>query len=88
MQHSFHRACAAAAAAAVLLAACGGGEDGGGGSGGNGGSEVPASALASVPGLIAYMQALIAGTSDTARPVILGDVVLPVDDTSAPTPLR
>jgi hypothetical protein len=91
MQHSLLRGCATAMAAALLLAACGGGGDGGGSGGNNGGnsaSEVPASAQASVSGLIAYMRELVASASDTARPVFLGNAVLPVDDKAEPTPLR
>ena len=46
-------------------------------------SEVPASAQASVSGLIAYVSNLIASmTSDTATPVVLGNAVLPTSDTT------
>ena len=74
----------------AAVAACG---SGGGGSsdfgGGAGGllppaatSNIPASALASVDGLIAFMNQLIdTGTNDTSEPILLGDVSLPVDDT-------
>ena len=78
----------------AALAACGGGGGGGadvgGGAGGAPGaaapapatSDIPASALASVDGLIAFMNQLIdTGTNDTSEPIRLGDASLPVDDT-------
>ena len=69
------------------LAACGGG--GGGGTGGGtpgtpaaSSDGIPASALASVDGLIAFMNQLIdTGTNDTSEPILLGDASLPADDT-------
>ena len=80
----------------AALAACGGGSGGAGGGAGAGGggaapppgaaapptSDIPASALASVDGLIAFMNQLIdTGTNDTSEPIRLGDASLPVDDT-------
>lgn len=77
----------------AALAACGGGGEGvgagvGGGAGGAPGAaapattDIPASALASVDGLIAFMNQLIdTGTNDTSEPIVLGDASLPVDDT-------
>ena len=69
------------------VAACGGG-DGGGGSGTAPGAQappsggIPASALASVDGLIAFMNQLIdTGTNDTSEPILLGEASLPTDDT-------
>ena len=82
--------------ALVMTAAIAGCGDGGGGDlgavgGGAGGAPVvaapdpnsiPASALASVDGLIAFMNQLIDnGTNDTSEPIVLGDANLPVDDT-------
>ena len=73
----------------AALAACGGGS-GGVDVGGGGGappnppatSDIPASALSSVDGLIAFMNQLIdTGTNDTSEPILLGDATLPVDDT-------
>lgn len=71
-----------------------GGATGGTGSG-NGaatttasGSEVPMSALQSVGGLIAYLHSLAGSPSETARPVVLGDITLPTDDAAAPSPLQ
>ena len=74
------------------VAACGSGggsSDFGGGTGGtpnppnpSATSDTPASALASVGGLIAFMNQLIdTGTNDTSEPIVLGDASLPVDDT-------
>ena len=76
----------------AAVTACSGGADGGGGVGGgpNGTpgqpisatTDIPASALASVDGLIAFMNQLIDnGTNDTSEPIVLGDASLPVDDT-------
>ena len=77
----------------AAVAGCGGGGGGdiGAEGGGSGGAPVvaapdpnsiPASALASVDGLIAFMNQLIDnGTSDTSEPRVLGDASLPVDDT-------
>ena len=76
----------------AAVSACSGGADGGGdvGGGPNGTpgqlisatTDIPASALASVDGLIAFMNQLIDnGTNDTSEPIVLGDASLPVDDT-------
>ena len=75
----------------AAVAACGsggGGADVGGRAGGAPGvaapatSDIPASALASVDGLIAFMNQLIdTGTNETSEPIRLGDASLPVDDT-------
>jgi hypothetical protein len=44
---------------------------------------VPASALQSVSGLLAYMNDLIANhTNETSQPVFLGDATLPTSDTT------
>jgi hypothetical protein len=44
-------------------------------------SGIPASALDSVDGLIAFMTQLIdTGTNDTSEPILLGESVLPVND--------
>ena len=76
--------------AAVVGCGGGGGGDVGAVGGGAGGAPVvapdpnsiPASALASVDGLIAFMNQLIDnGTNDTSEPIVLGDASLPVDDT-------
>ena len=79
--------------ALVMTAAVAGCGDGGGGDlGAVGGgapvvaapdpNSIPASALASVDGLIAFMNQLVDnGTNDTSEPIVLGDASLPVDDT-------
>ena len=66
----------------AAVAACGGG-----GSGAAAPSAptslpgIPASALDSVDGLIAFMTQLIdTGTNDTSEPILLGESVLPVND--------
>jgi len=68
----------------AAVAACGGG----GGSGAaapsapSSVSGIPASALDSVDGLIAFMTQLInTGTNDTSEPMLLGESVLPANDT-------
>ena len=78
-----------ALAMTAAVAGCGG-DSSGGGDGANGGpgvsvpstTDIPASALAGVDGLIAFMNQLIdTGTNDTSEPIKLGDANLPVDDT-------
>ncbi len=73
-----------ASLAAVVLSACGGGND----------EtpapppvtqEVPASASASVGGLIAYLVALVASDADTLEPVDVSAVTPPVDDAGGPS---
>lgn len=93
MKHFPWRAAAAVLAGSLTLAACGGG-GGGFGRGGDSppgtpgpASEVPASAQQSVAGLIAYLKELIAASSDTSEPVVLGNAALPVDDTAEPAPV-
>ena len=79
---------ALAMVAAAALPACGGDSNDGGNSGSNGagGSNgasggIPASALASVDGLMAFMADLIANkTDETSEPIDLGTAELPVDD--------
>jgi ABC-type glycerol-3-phosphate transport system substrate-binding protein len=84
----------ALAATCVALAACGGGGSDGAVGGTtttttttNGGNGVPQSAQASVAGLIAYLQSLIAGSNDTGSPVSLEGVTLPVDDAGGSSPI-
>ncbi len=75
-----------ALAVAAAVSACG--------SGGGGGptvpvvtTDVPASAQQSVSGLITFINGLIAATSETSEPILIGDAVLPVDDTAEFTPI-
>jgi hypothetical protein len=89
MKVLFSRAAWLSACVSMLLAACGGGGDGDGDNGGggpsNGGSEVPASALASIDGLNTYVKGLIANKTDnTSAPVALGDISLPTSSTNEP----
>ena len=80
---------AAALVAALLLAGCGGG-------GGDGrssatefvpGTQVPTSATTSVSGVVAFLMALIATTSETGDPIAVGDAVLSTSETDDATPL-
>ncbi len=48
--------------------------------------SVPASASASVSGLIAYLKELVASSADLLEPVDVSGVTPPVDDTSEPDP--
>lgn len=85
-KHSLVRLVPIAACVLLALAACGGG-------GGSGDSpavrttDVPLSAQQSVGGLIDYIKQLIAtGTNDASEPILVGDAVLPTDDTAEPSP--
>jgi hypothetical protein len=69
-------------AAALLLVACGGG-------GGDdraptpvATTDVPASAQADPAGLLAFINQQIGSSSDSSEPILLGEAVLPVDDTT------
>ena len=64
------------------VAACGGGGGSAPGAPAASSGGIPASALASVDGLVAFMNQLIdTGTNDTSEPILLGDASLPADDT-------
>ena len=68
--------------AAVAACGGGGGSDAAAPSSPTSLSGISASALASVDGLIAFMNQLIdTGTNDTSEPILLGESVLPVNDT-------
>ena len=71
-------------AAALVLAACGSSDNGTAAPGTTpvAASDVPASAQQSSSGLTAYLNALIATTSDNGEPVLLGDATLTADDTT------
>lgn len=66
----------------AAVAACGGGGSGAAApSAPTSLSGIPASALDSVDGLIAFITQLIdTGTNDTSEPILLGESVLPVND--------
>lgn len=70
--------------AAMVLAACGSSDNGTGAPATTpvAASDVPASAQQSSSGLTAYLNALIATTSDNGEPVVLGDATLTTDDTT------
>ncbi|MBG9388650.1 hypothetical protein [Caenimonas aquaedulcis] len=76
------RSAAVVLAASALLAGCGGGGDDAPATART--TDVPGSAQSSVDGLIAYLQELIAQTSETTEPVLVGDAVLPTSDTTEP----
>jgi len=73
---------------AAVLAACGGGDGDDGDTPPAVVTEVPPSAQGSVEGLVAYLRQLITDTNETAEPVVIGNVVLPQDDTAEPAPVR
>ncbi len=82
-----HILAAATVAITVALAGCGSSSDDGP-SAGAPASQVPASAQASVSGLIAYLNELInTMTNETSEPIVLGDAVLPTSETDGPAPL-
>ena len=72
-------------AASAALTACGSSGGGGTGSGAARTTDIPDSALQSVSGLFAYMTQLIGMTDETSEPILVGDVVLPTDDTAEPS---
>ena len=45
-------------------------------------TDVPASATRDSAGLLAYLNQLIGASSDTGEPIVVGDAVLPLDDTT------
>ena len=71
-------------AAALLLAACGSSDNGSAAPATTpvAASDVPASAQQSASGLTAYLNALIAATSESSDPIVLGDATLTADDTT------
>ena len=81
---------AVTAASLALLAACGGGGGGGsgGGDGGNvAGTDVPVGVQQNVGDVVAFSKKLIANTSDSSEPVVLGDAKLATDDAGDPADL-
>jgi ABC-type glycerol-3-phosphate transport system substrate-binding protein len=68
--------------AAAVLAACGGGHDDDTPPPAT--SEVPASASASVDGLLGYLKRLVAAAADTLEPVDVSAVTPPADDAAEP----
>lgn len=76
-----------ALAVAAAVSACGSGGGGGGPTVPVVTTDVPASAQQSVSGLITFINGLIAATSETSEPILIGDAVLPIDDTAEFTPI-
>lgn len=70
---------------AALLAACGGDDNNNSPAAT---AQVPPSASASSAGFIAYVQALVASSADTLRPVDINSVTAPLDDTGSPTSIN
>lgn len=68
-------------AAALLLAACGS-SDGDDAAAPTVTTDVPASATQDSAGLLAFANQQIGSSSDTGEPIVVGDAVLPVDDTT------
>jgi ABC-type glycerol-3-phosphate transport system substrate-binding protein len=69
--------------AAAVLAACGGGDDTPSDPPAN--QSVPASASASVAGLVGYLRALVVLSDDTSEPVDVSAVTPQTDDAVEPT---
>jgi hypothetical protein len=49
-------------------------------------TDVPISATTSAPGAIAFVTATVATSSDSAEPIVMGDVVLASGETDEPDP--
>ena len=45
-------------------------------------TDLPSAATANSAGLLAFANAQIAASSDSAEPILVGDATLPVDDTT------
>lgn len=71
---------ALAGAAALVLAACGGSGSGNGAPAAT--TDVPASAQENAAGLVTFVNQQVGASSETAEPFLVGDAVLPVDDTA------
>lgn len=70
---------------AALLAACGGDDNNNSPAAT---AQVPPSASTSSAGFIAYVQALVASSADTLRPVDINSVTATLDDTGSPTSIN
>jgi ABC-type glycerol-3-phosphate transport system substrate-binding protein len=74
-----------ALAAGAVLAACGSNKDDDVAAPAARTTDVPQSALDSPAGLVAYLNQLIdTMTNDTTEPILVGDAVLPLTETSEP----
>ena len=81
MKHLMSRGLSAGALSLLLLAGCGGGGDGGITAGGSAGAPGAPGVGGTVQSLLAFMNGLIDGTSETSEPVPLDNAPLPTDDT-------
>jgi ABC-type glycerol-3-phosphate transport system substrate-binding protein len=68
-------------AAALLLAACGS-SDNGPATPAAAATDIPASAAQDSAGLLAFVNGQIGASSDTGEPIVIGDAVLPTDETT------
>ncbi|APW37069.1 hypothetical protein RD110_07560 [Rhodoferax koreense] len=78
------------AAATIALGACGGGGGGGGTASGGGfvdGTEVPVGVEQGIKDVIAFARQLIAATSETSEPVLLGNAKLATSESDEPADL-
>ena len=80
------RLMAAAALSALLLAGCGGSNDDNNNSGGSGSPQGPVAQT--VTNVVAYINDLIAGTSDSAEPIDIESLTLTADNGSESAPLQ
>ena len=91
MHHFPKRTAAALAVTALLtLSACGGSDDDNGDGGSSGlvdGTDVPIGVEQRITDVIAYARQLIAGTSESSDPAVLGNAKLATDETADPVDL-
>ena len=71
---------------AAMVAACGGGDDEPGTPPPT--TSVPASASASVAGMLAYLKLLVVASADAFDPVDVSTVTLPMTDADLPDPVE
>jgi len=79
------RLMAGAALSAALLAGCGGSSDDHGANGAGG--PPPGPVAQTITDVVAYINSLIAGGSDSAEPVDINPLTLAADDGAEPAPL-
>jgi len=81
-------ASAFALSAALMVGGCGGDSSGpSGGTGSSGAGSIPASVTASVESFIAYVQTIVAASSETSSPVAVSGAVGPTSETATPVGL-
>ncbi|MFC5496837.1 hypothetical protein ACFPOE_04760 [Caenimonas terrae] len=69
-------------AAALVLTACGGGGDAPAPAAPVASTDIPGTATADPAGLLVFVNAQVNAPSDTAEPLLVGDAVLPADDST------